>query len=147
MYRKGASGLEFFIVHPGGPFYKNKDEGVWDIPKGQIEAHESEQFEVAKREFFEETGIEPPQDAGLYLPLGEVQMKSGKIVYAWAFEGDFNGEITSNTITLEWPPHSGKKIEIPEVDRGGFCNYAEVSKKLNPALVQFCQRLQVKLQS
>ncbi len=129
MYRQQNGDIEFFLVHPGGPFFKNKDDGVWSIPKGEPEEGEEDFLEVAKREFEEETSIHPE---GPYKELGTVKQKSGKTVFAWAFEGDWPDDkpITSNTFMLEWPPKSGIRIEIPEVDRGAWFDFDTALKKV-----------------
>ena len=111
MYRFRSGALEVFLVHPGGPLFRNKDDGHWSIPKGELA--EGEPFlETAVREFREETGINP---VAPFLELGSIRQKGGKIVHAWAFEGDWDGSrpICSNTFHLEWPPGSGKVQEYP----------------------------------
>lgn len=141
MYRRSGGKLELFLVHPGGPFFRDKDEGTWSIPKGLLNEGEEDPLATARREFFEETGVRTP-DSG-YVPLGEVRQKGGKLVRAWAFEGDCDPEgITSNTFELEWPPRSGKMCEFPEVDRAAFFTTAEAKRKLNPAQVTFVERLE-----
>lgn len=128
MYRKKEGKPEVLLVHPGGPFYKNKDEGVWSIPKGECDEGETDLLEVAKREFEEETGFKPE---GEFKPLGKVKNKSGKEVHAWAFEGDWDPEkLVSNVITINWPPVVGKSMEIPEVDRADFFDLETAKKKL-----------------
>src|SRR6185295_3956677 len=113
LFRERSGRLEVLLVHPGGPFWKNKDEGAWTIPKGEV-CEGEELLACARREFQEETGIAP---AGNFSALAPIRQKSGKIVHAWAFEGDCDPtKIQSNTITIEWPPRSGKRIQIPEVD-------------------------------
>jgi len=144
MYRQKNNQLEFFLVHPGGPFYAKKDLGVWDLPKGEVQAG-AELFAEAQREFEEETGIKPPENLSAYLPLGTITMKSGKIVHAWAFEKDFEGTIKSNTCEIEWPPMSGKKIEIPEVDRGEFFNLAAAQQKAISSIFELLLRLDTAL--
>ena len=130
MCRKENNELQFFLVHPGGPFYVKKNEGVWSIPKGLPENHE-EILQTARREFFEETGIKA---TGPFYPLGSVKQKSGKIVHAWTFTGEWNPEqgITSNIFKIEWPPRSKKFIDIPEVDRAAWMNYDEAVKMIHP---------------
>ncbi len=126
MYRIKNEKPEIFLVHPGGPFYKNKDEGCWSIPKGETEDHETDMLDTAKREFEEETGFKP---VGTFVPLGSAESKSGKTAHAWAFEGDCDpAKLTSNMISIDWPPKSGQKLEIPEVDRGDFFT-PEIAKK------------------
>jgi predicted NUDIX family NTP pyrophosphohydrolase len=116
MYRRLTDrSVEVFLVHPGGPIWAKKNEGSWTIPKGEYQADE-DALSAAKREFHEETGFTA---TGEFLELGSVRQKSGKIVVAWAFEGDCNpDELVSNTCEIEWPPRSGKRLEIPEVDKG-----------------------------
>ena len=115
MYRIRDGHLNVFLVHPGGPYWSKKSEGSWTIPKGEYDSSE-EPLEAAIREFREETGFEV---AGPFLELGSMRQKSGKVIVAWAFEGDCDpAGLVSNTCEIEWPPHSGKRIEIPEIDRG-----------------------------
>ena len=114
LYRLNKKNLEVFLVHPGGPFWKNKDEGAWSIPKGEY-AEDEDALQAAIREFKEETGVSVSGD---FIPLNTVKLKSGKYVKAWALEKDIDSTgVNSNTFLLEWPPKSGKKIEVPEVDR------------------------------
>lgn len=136
--------LHVFLVHPGGPFWKNKDLGAWSIPKGELEAGE-EPLERARIEFKEETGQEID---GHFIELGSIRQKSGKTVLAWAVEGDIDaGNIVSNTTTIEWPPRSGKMIDIPEVDRGEWFAVPEAMEKINPAQAELISRLQVILKA
>jgi predicted NUDIX family NTP pyrophosphohydrolase len=122
MYRRTANVLEIFLVHPGGPLWARKDKGAWTIPKGEYEQGENP-LAAARREFEEETGFPA---AGEFLELGTIKQKSGKLVSAWAFEGDCNpADLTSNTCEIEWPPRSGHRIEIPEVDRGRWFSLEE----------------------
>jgi len=114
MYRQGGRGLELLLVHPGGPFWVNRDLGSWSIPKGEYSPAE-DPLAVAVREFEEETGVRP---CGEFQPLGELVQKGRKIVAAWAVQGDFDPtNLKSNTFELEWPPRSGRKASFPEVDR------------------------------
>src|SRR3954467_4901677 len=115
MYRCRDDKLQVLLAQPGGPFFKRKDEGSWTIPKGEPDPDE-DLLEAAKREFEEETGIVPNRP---FIPLTPVKQKGGKVVHAWAFEGDYDEgmPIVSNTFTLEWPPGSGQQMEFPEVDR------------------------------
>ena len=125
MYRNSLDKIEVFLVHPGGPYWSKKDEGFWTIPKGEYEPDE-EPLAAAIREFQEETGFDV---SGPFLELGSVQQKSGKIVTAWAFEGDCEpAELVSNTCEIEWPPRSGKKMVIPEIDRGDWFSLARAKK-------------------
>lgn len=131
--------LEVLLVHPGGPFWKNKDDGAWTIPKGEVEADE-ELLAVALREFTEETGIVPRPP---YTPLTPIKQKSGKTVHAWAFEGDCDPRaIRSNTFSMEWPPRSGKSALFPEVDRADFFDLAQGRRKLNPSQAALLDELE-----
>ena len=117
LYRVHQGALEVFLVHPGGPFWAGKDLGAWSIPKGEIEEGE-DLLEAARREFAEETGFRPE---GVFRELAPVRQKSGKVVRAWAVEGDCDAAaIRSNTFPLEWPPRSGRWMDVPEVDRAGW---------------------------
>jgi predicted NUDIX family NTP pyrophosphohydrolase len=134
VYRKKKNRLEVFLCHPGGPLYKNRDAGVWQIPKGEFELDE-DPFKAAKREFKEETGQEID---GEFTKLTPIKYKTGKIVYAWAVEGNVaEGEVKSNLFSMEWPPKSGKQAEFPEVDRGEWFEVEEARKKILPALIPF----------
>jgi predicted NUDIX family NTP pyrophosphohydrolase len=127
LYRRGGGTLEVLLVHPGGPFWARKDDGVWSIPKGEYDASE-EPLAAARREFAEETGTPV---AGEAVALGAFRQPSGKIVDAWAIEGDLDpAAVKSNTFTLEWPPRSGKTREVPEVDRAGWFSPEEAARKL-----------------
>ena len=122
--------LEVFLVHPGGPFWAKKDAGAWSIPKGELERDE-DPLGAARREFAEETGQEID---GVFMPLRPVRQSGGKIVVAWAVEGDCDADaIQSNRITIEWPPRSGRKMEIPEVDRAAWFGVEEARTKINAA--------------
>ena len=139
MFRRRNNSLEFLLVHPGGPFWKNKDEGAWSVPKGEIQPNE-DLLKRAQIEFAEEIGFEPQGD---WIALGSIKQKNGKIVHAWGFEGDLPDpfELKSNTFQLEWPPRSGKFAEIPEVDRAEFFSEEVAKQKLNPAQIPFLERL------
>ena len=137
MYRFDKQ-LTVLLVHPGGPFFSKKDDGFWSIPKGQPNGGEN-LFETAKREFEEETGTKPE---GKFLPLGAVKQKSGKIVWAWTFEGDMKEFNTKSFFDLEWPPRSGKVKKFPEVDRAEFFSIEDAKIKINPAQIPFLERLQ-----
>jgi predicted NUDIX family NTP pyrophosphohydrolase len=142
MYRYNRTELEILLVHPGGPFWKNKDEGAWSIPKGEY-APDEEPVEVAKREFKEETGYAAQ---GRFIPLLPIKI-SNKIITAWAFEGDCDaGGITSNTFTMEWPPRSGRQTEFPEVDRAGWFPVEAAKRKLSKGQAGFIEQLCAKLQ-
>ncbi len=137
MYRRKKE-LEVFLVHPGGPFWAEKDLGAWSIPKGEYEVDE-EPLAAARREFEEETGFSA---AGSFIELGELKQPSGKIVSAWAFEGDFDAnDLRSNTFEMEWPPRSGQKMEFPEVDRGSWYSVEEARRRLTPSQIIFVDRL------
>ncbi|HWY74431.1 MAG TPA: NUDIX domain-containing protein [Verrucomicrobiae bacterium] len=139
MYRVGNGRLEVLLVHPGGPFWRNKDTGAWSIPKGETEGDEDPLF-AAQREFREETGLAPDGD---FISLGSVRLKSGKTVHAWAFQGDCDPSLVkSNTISLEWPPKSGKLIEVPEVDQAAFFSVAEARIRINPGQIPFLDQLE-----
>ncbi len=133
-----------FIVHPGGPFFARRDEGHWSVPKGEIEVGE-QPLEVARREFEEETGRSVGACTGGadWLALGEITQRGGKRVIAWAAAGDWpeGTAVDSNTIPVEWPPRSGRTIQIPEVDQGLFFEIADARRKLNPAQEPFLDRL------
>jgi predicted NUDIX family NTP pyrophosphohydrolase len=117
LYRGNGKSLQVLLVHPGGPFWRNKDDGAWSIPKGEINPGENPQ-DVARREFFEELGSAPPR---ALRPLGEIRQRGGKRVYAFAAEGDLDIEaVKSNTFEMEWPPRSGRLQSFPEVDRAGW---------------------------
>ena len=127
LYRRSSAGLQVFLVHPGGPFWAKRDSGAWTVPKGEIDGDE-EMLEAAKREFHEETGARVD---GSFVELTPVRQPSGKIVHAWAVEGDIDASsIDSNTFSIEWPPKSGKIREFPEVDRGGWFTLDEARDKL-----------------
>jgi len=140
IYRKKNLELEVLIVHPGGPFWAKKDKGAWSIPKGEVEDGEADLLAVAKREFAEETGQPVPE--GEYLELGSVKNKSGKVIHAWAVEGDLDAaQIKSNVFAMEWPPKSGQQQEFPEVDRAGWFVPDKAQEKLNPAQVSLIDHL------
>lgn len=139
MYRRGAAGLEVLLAHPGGPFFARKDEGVWSIPKGLVEPGE-EDLATARREFEEETGLGAVDVP--CLALGEVTQPGGKLVVAFAFEGDADPTaLRSNDFEMEWPPRSGRVQAFPEVDRYGFFDLASARRKIHPAQAWFLDRL------
>jgi predicted NUDIX family NTP pyrophosphohydrolase len=139
MYRIHDGKLQVLLAHPGGPYFKNKDEGAWSIPKGQAEPGE-DLLETAKREFAEEVGVTP---SGRFTALTPVTQKGGKIVHAWAFEGDCDPRATvSNTFTMEWPPRSGRQMEFPEIDRTDFFDVAEAKRKVKDAQMALIEELE-----
>jgi predicted NUDIX family NTP pyrophosphohydrolase len=138
LYRRDGA-LEVLLVHPGGPFWAKKDLGVWSIPKGEYEDGEDAQA-AAVRELEEETGhrLEP----GGLLELGSIRQRGGKVLTAWAAQGDLDAAaITSNTFTMEWPPRSGRQREFPEVDRAGWFELPAARDKLLPAQAELLDRL------
>jgi predicted NUDIX family NTP pyrophosphohydrolase len=138
MYRGMGDEVEVFLVHPGGPLWAKKDKGAWTIPKGEYEKDENP-LAAARREFQEETGF---QAAGEFFELGWVKQKSGKIVTGWAFEGDCDPErLISNTCEIEWPPRSGRRLEIPEVDRGRWFSVDEARKYIRAEQEELLDRL------
>ena len=139
MYRLAGEDVQVLLVHPGGPFFRNKDEGAWSIPKGEVEPGE-DPLAAALREFREEIGVTP---TGPFLALSPVRQKGGKVVHAWAFEGDCDpGSISSNTFTIPWPPRSGRLMEFPEIDRAGFFGVAEARRKINAGQVPLVDQLE-----
>ena len=129
-YRLIKSAPEFLLVHPGGPFWKNKDAGAWSIPKGEFEEDEKP-LAAAKREVFEELGIDAN---GNFIELAPVKQKSGKIIYAWAMQKDVDVlQIKSNSFEIEWPPRSGKLQQFPEIDKAQWFSFEEASEKINEA--------------
>ena len=140
MYRRGTGGaLEVLLIHPGGPWFANKDAGAWSIPKGEPNDGE-ELVDTARREFQEETGVKPV-DVKL-IPLGKVTQKAGKVVHAWAFEGDCDPDkVVCNTFRMQYPPGSGQWGTFPEVDRAAFFDLAGARDKINPAQAAFLDRL------
>jgi predicted NUDIX family NTP pyrophosphohydrolase len=139
LYRRTADGLELFLAHPGGPFWKDRDLGAWTIPKGVPEPGE-DLLAAARREFEEETGVQP---TGPFLPLGVVRQKAGKLVHAWAWEGDADpGKVTSNTMKTEWPRGSGRWLIFPEVDRCAWFTPMVAREKINPAQAELIERLE-----
>lgn len=142
LFRRREGRLELFLAHPGGPFWSRRDEGAWTIPKGLVEEGE-EELAAACREFLEETGIEP---VGPFLPLGSVRQKAGKVVHAWAWEGDANpAGIVSNVTRTEWPRGSGRWQTYPEVDRAAWFEPAAARRKMNAAQAELIERLEALL--
>ena len=144
LHRPGAAGPEVLLVHPGGPFWAKKDTGAWSIPKGEYDDAE-DPLACARREFAEELGT-PPPDGAEPVALGEVRQKGGKVVAAWALEGDLDADaIESNTFTMEWPPRSGAMREFPEVDRAGWFGLDAAREKILPAQAPLLDRLAERL--
>ena len=143
MYRLREGRLEVFLAHPGGPWYERKDNDHWSIPKGEIEPGE-DPLAAARREFEEETGLTP---SGPFLELGAIRQKGGKLVHAWGFAGDWEPSrvLRSNEIEVEWPPHSGRRVRIAEIDRVGFFGLADASRKLKASQHPFLERLEALL--
>jgi predicted NUDIX family NTP pyrophosphohydrolase len=139
MFRHKGDALEVLLVHPGGPFFARKDEGVWSIPKGEALPGE-DLLARAQIEFEEEVGI---RASGTWIELGSIKQKGGKTVYAWAFEGDLpeSFKIKSNTFEMEWPPRSGRLKQFPEVDRAEFFTKDVARQKINPAQIILLDRL------
>ena len=139
MYRKRKGEVEVFLVHPGGPFWARKDKGAWTIPKGEYEVGEAP-LAAAQREFHEETGFNATGD---FIELGSIRQKSGKFVIAWAVEGDCDpATLTSNTCEIDWPPRSGKLLEIPEVDRGDWFSLHSATTYMRPEQVPLLKALE-----
>jgi predicted NUDIX family NTP pyrophosphohydrolase len=141
MFRKRREGLEVLLVHPGGPYFRNKDHGAWTIPKGEV-GEDEDLFARARIEFEEELGIAVPATAS-WIELGTVKQKGGKTVHAWAFEGDCPADFVavSNSFELEWPPRSGRMQQFPEIDRAEFFSLEEAKRKINEAQIVFLDRL------
>lgn len=139
LFRRTSGSLELFVAHPGGPFWRDRDEGAWTIPKGAVEAGE-DLLAAAIREFTEETGIMPVEP---FLSLGSVRQRAGKTIHAWAWEGDADAAtIISNSMKTEWPRGSGRWVEYPEVDRCAWLPPAEARRRLNPAQAELVGRLE-----
>jgi predicted NUDIX family NTP pyrophosphohydrolase len=142
MYRLRNGQPEFLLVHPGGPFWKSKDEGAWSIPKGEVESGE-DPLSAAKREFAEELGFSAE---GSFEPLQPIRQKSGKVVQAWAFAGECDpATCHSNTFEIEWPPRSGRRQAFPEVDQVAFLSLEEARRKINPAQAALLEELAQRL--
>jgi predicted NUDIX family NTP pyrophosphohydrolase len=142
LHRTEAGALEVLLVHPGGPFYANRDAGAWSIPKGEYDDGE-EPHACALREFEEELGTPPP--AGELVDLGSIRQKGGKVVTAWALEGTLDADAAhSNTFEMEWPPRSGVTREFPEIDRAAWFGVEAAREKLIPAQTELLDRLVAK---
>ena len=139
LYRRDNQQLQVFLAHPGGPFWKNKDEGAWTIPKGEI-AEGEDPLAAAKREFEEEIGV---RIEGEFLELKPIRQRSGKHVLAWAVEGDCDSdEVRSNAFSMEWPPKSGQQAEFPEVDRAHWFTIREARRKILPGQAPLLDQLE-----
>jgi len=142
LYRRPRGALELFLAHPGGPFWRGRDLGAWTIPKGLVTPGE-QLIDAARREFEEETGIVPQEP---FLPLGSVRQKAGKVIHAWAWEGDADpATIVSNTTSCEWPRGSGRSLTYPEVDRCAWFEPGAARTRLNPAQAELIDRLEAAL--
>lgn len=138
LFRRREGAVEFFLAHPGGPFWAKRDEGAWTIPKGLVEEGE-DLLAAACREFQEETGIAP---SGPFVELGSIRQKAGKTIVAWAFEGEADpAAVRSNTMRIEWPRGSGRWSTIPEIDRCEWFDAETARRKLNPAQAELIDRL------
>ncbi len=142
LYRRHAEGLQVLLAHPGGPFWQKRDEGFWTIPKGEVDADE-ELLATAQREFEEEIGFRP---TGQFIQLCPITQKGGKLVHAWAIEGDFDtATARSNTFTMEWPPKSGKQVAFPEIDRAEFFSLDAARRKIKATQIPLLDELEKKL--
>lgn len=144
LYRVRAGRLEVLLGHPGGPWARAKDAGHWSIPKGEVDDEREDLLEVARREFAEETGH--PVAPRALVALGETRQKGGKLVHAWAVEGDLDpASAASNTFEMEWPPGSGRREAFPEIDRVEWFSAAEARRRIKEAQVVFIDRLEAVL--
>ena len=152
LFRRAGPSVEVLLAHPGGPYWKNQEFGSWSVPKGIAEEGEDALERVAEREFAEETGFEvdavATDPARPPLDLGEVQLKSGKVIRAWAIEGDLDPALAhSNEFEIEWPPRTGRRLTIPEVDRVAWFAPEEARRRAHPAQAAFVERLEHALES
>lgn len=142
MFQKRDAALQVFLVHPGGPFWRNKDAGAWSIPKGEYSEGE-DPLDAAKREFHEETGFEV---RGEFIPLGQIKQSTAKLITAFAAEGDCSPDaIRSNTFSIEWPPKSGRQQKFPEIDRAVWVSLDEARTRIVKGQIGFLDRLAAKL--
>lgn len=142
MFRRRDNELEVLLVHPGGPFWKNKDQGAWSVPKGEFTDSENP-LDAAIREFEEETGVKLN---GNFIELEQIKQKGGKLVLTWAIEDNLDpAAIRSNTFQMEWPPKSGKRIEVPEIDKASWFPLELAKEKINPAQQALLEDLKQKL--
>lgn len=138
LFRRRAEGAEVLLVHPGGPFWAKRDESAWSLPKGEFAPGE-EPLKAAQREFAEETGFALPP--GPFIDLGSAPLKSGKVVHAWAAEGDCDpAQLRSNWIEIAWPPRSGRNMRIPEVDRAAFFSLPDACRKIHAGQLLLLER-------
>jgi predicted NUDIX family NTP pyrophosphohydrolase len=145
LFRRGSGRLEVLLAHPGGPFFTRRDAGYWTIPKGEVDPDE-ELIAVARREFEEETGHPPPD--GEPIPLGNIVQKGGKVVHAWALEGDLDPATSvSNTFELTWPPGSSRRASFPEIDRVEWFDPAEARLRMKATQIPLIDRLEESLRS
>lgn len=139
LFRRSSGKLEVLLAHPGGPFWARRDLGAWTIPKGAVDEGE-DLLDAARREFREETGIEP---GGPFVSLGSIKQRAGKTVHAWAWEGDADAQtLTSNAMQTEWPRGSGRFLSFPEVDRCDWFDMPAARAKINPAQAALINRLE-----
>ena len=142
LFRRRRGSLEIFLAHPGGPFWTKKDAGAWTIPKGVVDPGE-EPLTAARREFAEETGIRASEP---FIPLGSVRQRAGKVVHAWAWEGDADPDrVSSNAMSAEWPRGSGRWVTFPEIDRCAWFDSTTAREKINPAQAALIDRLEAEL--
>jgi predicted NUDIX family NTP pyrophosphohydrolase len=148
LFRRSSSSIEVLLGHPGGPFWSRRDEGAWSVPKGLCEPGE-ELLAAARRELREETGLDLGSEPdAAFLPLDTVRLQSGKVVHAWALERDCEAAtLRSNEIEVEWPPRSGRRVRVPEIDRFEFFGPEEARRKIAPAQLPFLDRLREALGS
>jgi predicted NUDIX family NTP pyrophosphohydrolase len=138
LFRRGGGPIEVLLAHPGGPFWKNKDEGAWSIPKGEY-GDDEDPLTAARREFAEETGLTL---RGHFMPLGQIRQRGGKLVTAWALEHDFDpAKLGSNTFSMPWPPGSGKLQEFPEIDRAEWFPLEIARRKILPGQAEILDGL------
>lgn len=143
LYRFHNNSIELLLVHPGGPYWAKRDAGAWSIPKGEFDENE-DPLDAAVREMEEETGAKV---SGKFMELTPVKQKSGKLIYAWGIEGNFNpGEINSNSFEIEWPPKSGKKISFPEIDKAAWFKPDEAKKRIMEGQIPLIEEIVEKLQ-
>ena len=144
LYRRRAGALEFLLVHPGGPFFGRKDLGNWSIPKGEVDEQDQDYEQAARREFLEEVGH--PVPAGRLIELGSIRQKSGKIVHAWAIEGDIDpATMTSNVISIPWPPFTGRQTTFPEIDKWVYYGPEQARLHIKATQVPLLDRLDAAL--